>query len=148
MQSYSFNGTLDSGTFNGQSFSGNFSFDDFGLSGSGSEWFSVGNLSMSFLGGTYSLADAAAIAEVAYYDGAFVGLSYTVESTEPKFSLIAGYDDVSQSYFAYETAVIGGSGAGSVIYAPIPEPETYAMLLAGLGLLGIMGRRRKSMQAA
>jgi PEP-CTERM motif len=26
---------------------------------------------------------------------------------------------------------------------PIPEPETYAMLLAGLGMLGYAGRRRK-----
>ena len=26
---------------------------------------------------------------------------------------------------------------------PIPEPETYAMLLAGLGLLGCMARRKK-----
>lgn len=26
--------------------------------------------------------------------------------------------------------------------APIPEPETYAMLLAGLGLIGVMVRRR------
>jgi hypothetical protein len=28
--------------------------------------------------------------------------------------------------------------------APVPEPETYAMLLAGLGLIGAMRRRRKS----
>ena len=27
--------------------------------------------------------------------------------------------------------------------APVPEPETYAMLFAGLGLLGFAGRRRK-----
>ncbi|MES2115261.1 MAG: PEP-CTERM sorting domain-containing protein [Pseudomonadota bacterium] len=26
---------------------------------------------------------------------------------------------------------------------PVPEPETYAMLLAGLGVLGFMARRRK-----
>jgi hypothetical protein len=28
--------------------------------------------------------------------------------------------------------------------APVPEPETYAMLLAGLGLMGVAARRRKS----
>ena len=27
--------------------------------------------------------------------------------------------------------------------AVVPEPETYAMLLAGLGLVGFMARRRK-----
>ncbi len=30
-----------------------------------------------------------------------------------------------------------------VTVSPIPEPETYAMLLAGLGLIGVMGRFRK-----
>jgi hypothetical protein len=27
--------------------------------------------------------------------------------------------------------------------APVPEPETYAMMLAGLGLLGLTARRRR-----
>jgi hypothetical protein len=41
-----------------------------------------------------------------------------------------------------------GSGAGSQASfqptAAIPEPETYAMMLAGLGLMGFVGARRKN----
>ncbi len=33
---------------------------------------------------------------------------------------------------------------GSLNVAPIPEPETYALMLAGLGLVGWMARRRKA----
>lgn len=32
--------------------------------------------------------------------------------------------------------------------APVPEPETYAMLLAGLGLLGVVARRKRAAQEA
>lgn len=35
-----------------------------------------------------------------------------------------------------------------VMLAPVPEPETYAMLLAGLGLMGAVVRRRKQQKAA
>ena len=31
---------------------------------------------------------------------------------------------------------------------PVPEPETYAMLLAGLGLMGVISRRRAKRNAA
>jgi hypothetical protein len=33
------------------------------------------------------------------------------------------------------------------VAAPVPEPETYAMMLAGLGLVGTMARRRTSKSA-
>ena len=34
------------------------------------------------------------------------------------------------------------------VFAPVPEPETYAMMLAGLGLMGFVARRRKQNAAA
>lgn len=34
-----------------------------------------------------------------------------------------------------------------IVTPPVPEPETYAMLLAGLGLVGFVARRRKARQA-
>jgi hypothetical protein len=38
-----------------------------------------------------------------------------------------------------------GTGFNEVMFAtPVPEPEIYAMLLAGLGLVGFIGRRRKN----
>lgn len=41
----------------------------------------------------------------------------------------------------------GTATGGGGITAPIPEPETYAMLLAGLGLLGVVARRRKQRES-
>ena len=39
---------------------------------------------------------------------------------------------------------LGGSYSGNMSISAIPEPETYAMILAGLGLLGFAARRRKT----
>lgn len=50
----------------------------------------------------------------------------------------------SESY----TLAVGGDSTGasryttSVTLAPVPEPETYAMLLSGLGMVGLIMRRR------
>ncbi|WP_426105763.1 FxDxF family PEP-CTERM protein [Massilia sp. TSP1-1-2] len=37
-----------------------------------------------------------------------------------------------------------GSFGGAVMLNPVPEPATYGMLLAGLGVVGLLGRRRKA----
>lgn len=50
--------------------------------------------------------------------------------------------------FAYVSGeqLLGSASAqldGQLLVAAVPEPQTYAMLLAGLGLLGIAARRRR-----
>ena len=40
--------------------------------------------------------------------------------------------------------IANGSDGHAYLLSPVPEPETYAMLLAGLGLMGFMAHRRKT----
>jgi hypothetical protein len=41
------------------------------------------------------------------------------------------------------TGTLGGSYGGALAAAPVPEAETYAMMLAGLGLVGFTVSRRR-----
>lgn len=43
------------------------------------------------------------------------------------------------------TGTFGGVYAGALAATPIPEPNKYAMLLAGLGLIGFVVTRRRSL---
>jgi hypothetical protein len=49
---------------------------------------------------------------------------------------------------AFGAAFYSEAGAVLAPINPVPEPETYAMLIAGLGLLGFAARRRKQKEAA
>lgn len=50
----------------------------------------------------------------------------------------------AQRTLPYTLAETGATLSGSFTIAAVPEPETYAMLLAGLGLMGAVARRRKA----
>lgn len=140
---YSFNGTLDSGFYSGTSFLGYFSFDNASLSHSGTEWLPVSNLSLSLLGNNYDETDAdlGSVAEVGYLDGVFLGLSFSVSSNDPQFSVIPGTVDASDAYLGYDT-VLGLAGAGSIAYNLVPEPATVPLLLAGFALAGFRNRSK------
>ena len=62
----------------------------------------------------------------------------------------ASFNDNGRGYYftadVYGPQVGGGDATfpiGSNV-APVPEPETYALMLAGLGVVGFMARRRKA----
>lgn len=88
--------------------------------------------------------------------GAFNGLVLTdltksfdaltfVSSTNPLF--VAGNFVASGNTASFNWQGLS-FGQGDVInISAVPEPETYAMLLAGLGMMGFVARRRKNEQA-
>ncbi|MDB5810105.1 MAG: hypothetical protein JWN94_2227 [Betaproteobacteria bacterium] len=57
---------------------------------------------------------------------------------------------VSQSTTGNTTrlSVNGGGGNATLAVAAIPEPDTYGMLLAGLGLIGFIARRKSKRETA
>lgn len=63
----------------------------------------------------------------------------------PAFCDISGVTPFDQRDGRWAFDILNvSSAAGSGPVSAIPEPETYAMLFAGLGLLGFVARRRKS----
>lgn len=135
------------GSLSGDSFTGSFSFDDDSLLGSGDDFISIDNLSFDFLGTTYTENDdnSAFGAEAAFFNGEFLGLSY---STDVSFSFVPGFFSLSDSFFAYDLGS-GDVGTGDLVYNlqstnpnPVPEPATVIGLLT-TAILGNNLRKNK-----
>ena len=92
---------------------------DGNLAGSGSAGY-ANNSADFMIGGIFNAAGTPAN----YFHG-------LIDEVEIYNNALSG-NDVKALYVSYVPIV------------PIPEPETYAMLLAGLGLLGFIARRRKA----
>jgi hypothetical protein len=77
----------------------------------------------------------------------FVDLTHTAKVTsiviDPNAAIAFASGAPSNAYGSISGGVFGsyGSGGGTL---PVPEPESYAMLLAGLGLVGAVAFRRRA----
>lgn len=99
----------------------------------------AGYLNFAFEGSSGNFANNLTGAWSPYASVGLIGSNKVVGSNT--YSFVLGYNDSFTGDADYDDFVIG------VNIAPIPEPETYAMLIAGLGLMGFVARRRKQRAA-
>jgi PEP-CTERM motif len=59
-------------------------------------------------------------------------------------SMMVGADSVLVIDVTGTKTGAGANFNGQLVLTPVPEPETYALMLAGLGAIGFMASRRKS----
>jgi len=69
--------------------------------------------------------------------GTFNGAVFTPATLGGAYDLIIGFNDGLRVDADYDDMVVG------LKVTAIPEPETYALLLAGLGAVGFIARRRQ-----
>lgn len=108
-----------------------------------SSWFNATNPALG-----YSSTDNA---YASYAGGATSGNAGSFNS-QALAAFASGTDAATLNYFTYGQAQAYGVGSSAsavqssayfnVVTAPVPEPESYALLLAGLGVMGAIARRR------
>ena len=104
-----------------------------GCSGSGAPWMCIQNNANSGKG--YSITPLASHSDDTYVFE-FKGVTLTSAGVDLK----AQYVDANNK----KQGSLISAWLSPTPVSPVPEPETYAMMLAGLGLLGFTARRRKN----
>lgn len=81
-----------------------------------------------------------------YSDGTMTNLNTLIDpSSGWTLSEARGINDAGQ-IVGWGVSPYGGE-FHAFLLTPVPEPETYALMLAGLGLIGAVARRRKQSEA-
>jgi hypothetical protein len=86
-------------------------------------------------------------ATMAILGTAVAGINETGFGSHPTDSWSLSAFDLSSGYYALQVngQVLGAGGGafgGDLTISPVPEPQAWAMLLAGLGMVGMTARRK------
>jgi hypothetical protein len=109
---------------------------DFTLSTTSNVYLDVFSPNIDFgLGKTFSSVGAYAL-----FSGS-TPLGAAAFNTPLSFTNLAA-GSYSIGWAGVKTGSLGGAVGVAGFAVPVPEPETYAMLLAGLGMMGLIARRR------
>jgi hypothetical protein len=121
---------------------------------------------------TQTLTGAAGVYQLSFWYSARPGtdatndLSFTIDGSAP-VTLLQGVSNSGNNHnWQQYTALVNFDGSGDITFsavgrsdalggsldkvsftAAVPEPETYAMMMVGLGLIGGIARHRKQQQA-
>lgn len=109
-------------------------------------WFDISNLQVRLYRGTLQTTTTGPAGPSLV--AAWSAQSLTAQSTGGDVQVIAPIDLLPGSYVLEVrgniTGTYGGSYAGVMNLAPVPEPGAVALMLAGLGVVGVASRRRRS----
>ena len=98
-----------------------------------------GATSFSFLWGSPDASNKITIDGVDFTGSLLLGA--TANSSNSNTQWVTVSDESGMSNFTITTGQIAFEMA---VAAPVPEPETYALMLAGLGAMAFVARRRKN----
>lgn len=143
---YTFSGVIEDTTgapsLVGEAFSGTFSFDD-ALLTSSTDFLDLTGLTVSFLGISYTLVDAAPGSVVDFFGGQVTGIDAYFGAAN-QLTLTNGF---GSPYLNYISAA-GVESNGSLTVAAVPEPAMLALIVAGLGAAGFATTRRRKASVA
>lgn len=113
--------------------------DDKGVEPEGVELLTMGGRTFAFIGLERTTKSAVAVYDITDPASAsFIDMIVTNGDVAPEG--LKGFTANGMHYLAIANE--GTNTTSLYALAPVPEPESYAMLLAGLGLIGFMSRRR------